>query len=796
YLDENIKGVMVPWMYVGMCFSTFCWHVEDHNFYSISYLHRGAPKTWYGVPGHAAAKMEEVMRKITPNLFGTQPDLHMQLVTMFSPTMLRKHGIPVYRATHEPNEFIVTFPSAYHSGYNNGFNLAEAVNFATPDWISWGHVAVQNYKKFGKIPVFSHDALLLTLTLASLERSDALNSDSIMSYLVPSLQILRDETMAFHDQVQSAGIIKTDLMETYLESHGKMSFARGSTRQKMMAHEDDSYEVRPSKMARTEKMSVGKMDFASNSRVSRQVQWAGRSGKHDGLRCTKCHQYCYIAAVVCVKCRFIGCSDHFRDLCKCDIQAHGCWLYRVDYNNLANYITTLDKSVTATRQWEAEINAVESLSALDRAIEEGEALRAAHVNISLTSLKYFKSLSEKLRHWKRRTIYVTTKKGSLAELQALFEEASSFKIQLPEVKVVEDFLRTAKSCQTQAHFLLKQMSLLKEEELSPKEPNLMILQDENQNLSNLLQNIQKVLDDLGPIAIPESSLLQTELAYINWLLAANALMSKSFTNSSISLSTTSEMFPTIGDIDALLSSPARHAVTQGWKLEKLASLRQMCEIEGRRLCQNNSEHPRSLEEMEAMLKRLIQLPAYPLEAVEILETWKRAQKWTDEVTKALAMKIPFSRALALEADGEACGIPPSSILKRQLNGRIQDTKRWLARTRALFKFDSSSMSFSLQGALEKNDLEDEKLRLVCTCQQVFNDKVTFVRCCGCSGLFHPVCVGLDPHGSLRSSYLCRECCHLRRRTYPHNFPRSDAVYCVCRESTDSVPMICCDFCDE
>ncbi|CAK4669028.1 unnamed protein product, partial [Aphanomyces euteiches] len=113
------------------------------------------------------------------------------------------------------------------------------------------------------------------------------------------------------------------------------------------------------------------------------------------------------------------------------------------------------------------------------------------------------------------------------------------------------------------------------------------------------------------------------------------------------------MFPTIGDIDALLSSPARHAVTQGWKLEKLASLRQMCEIEGRHLCQNISEHPRSLEEMEAMLKRLIQLPAYPLEAVEILETWKRAQKWTDEVTKALAMKIPFSRALAMEADGEA-----------------------------------------------------------------------------------------------------------------------------------------------
>ena len=54
---------------VGMCFSAFCWHNEDHWSYSINYLHWGEPKTWYGVPGDGAELLEDAMKSAAPELF-------------------------------------------------------------------------------------------------------------------------------------------------------------------------------------------------------------------------------------------------------------------------------------------------------------------------------------------------------------------------------------------------------------------------------------------------------------------------------------------------------------------------------------------------------------------------------------------------------------------------------------------------------------------------------------------------------------------------------------------------------
>ncbi|XP_013866429.1 lysine-specific demethylase 5C isoform X2 [Austrofundulus limnaeus] len=159
HINGDISGMKVPWLYVGMVFSTFCWHIEDHWSYSINYLHWGEPKTWYGVPSVAAEQLEDVMKKLTPELFEFQPDLLHQLVTIMNPNILMAHGVPVVRTNQCAGEFVITFPRAYHSGFNQGYNFAEAVNFCTADWLPAGRHCIEHYRRLRRYCVFSHEEL-------------------------------------------------------------------------------------------------------------------------------------------------------------------------------------------------------------------------------------------------------------------------------------------------------------------------------------------------------------------------------------------------------------------------------------------------------------------------------------------------------------------------------------------------------------------------------------------------------------------------------------------------------------
>lgn len=94
-ITESAPGILTPFLYAGTPYSTFGLHTEDGDLYSISYLHTGKPKTWYGVPASEKSKLESLGRKHFPRSFNKCPLFIQHRQTIIDPKMLEAAGITV-----------------------------------------------------------------------------------------------------------------------------------------------------------------------------------------------------------------------------------------------------------------------------------------------------------------------------------------------------------------------------------------------------------------------------------------------------------------------------------------------------------------------------------------------------------------------------------------------------------------------------------------------------------------------------------------------------------------------------
>ncbi|KAL9235163.1 hypothetical protein vseg_009950 [Gypsophila vaccaria] len=302
YENADISGVQVPWLYVGMCFSSFCWHVEDHHLYSLNYMHFGAPKMWYGVPGSDAVKLEDTMKKHLPDLFDEQPDLLHKLVTQLSPSILKSAGVPVYRCVQNEGDFVLTFPRAYHAGFNCGFNCAEAVNLAPIDWFPHGQKAVELYREQQRKTTVSHDKLLLGAAREAVKANWELNL--LRKYTVDNLR--------WKDVCGRDGILSKSLRSRV-----------------------DAENVRREFLCKHSKAL--KMDSSFDATTERE--------------CSVCFFDLHLSAAGC-RCspdRF-ACLHHAKQLCPCSWEGK-YFLFRYDITELNLLVDALEGKLSAIYKW-------------------------------------------------------------------------------------------------------------------------------------------------------------------------------------------------------------------------------------------------------------------------------------------------------------------------------------------------------------------------------------------------------------------------------------------------------------
>nr|XP_043637142.1 lysine-specific demethylase REF6 [Erigeron canadensis] len=295
FMKEEIPGVTSPMVYLSMLFSWFAWHVEDHDFHSLNYMHMGAGKTWYGVPKDAAVAFEDVIRnhgyggEINPIVnFATLGEK----TTIISPEVLVKAGVPCCRLVQNTGEFVVTFPRAYHSGFSHGFNIGEAANIATPGWLAVARDAAIRRASINVAPMVSHCQLLYDLAVSF--------SSSVPTSVKPEP---RSSRLKDKLKVEGEGLVKRSFLLDIMQNNQLLHILGKGSAILVLPEEFIDRRI-PLKSAQSDsddavldKKTMRKFSSSRNNVPS--LKNNGIEGKYKGGECDKMADYGIFSCVTC-----------------------------------------------------------------------------------------------------------------------------------------------------------------------------------------------------------------------------------------------------------------------------------------------------------------------------------------------------------------------------------------------------------------------------------------------------------------------------------------------------------------
>lgn len=146
---EPITGIHTPYLYIGQSYTMFALHSEDYNALSLNYQHSGSPKAWRVCSPRDFSKLEDFVSATIPqnNIpFFPSPagggksgnskcSQFIRHQSIFLPKQtLEAGGVRSWTTRQTPGEMVVTWPLAYHEGWNEGVNVNEACGYGTKRW--------------------------------------------------------------------------------------------------------------------------------------------------------------------------------------------------------------------------------------------------------------------------------------------------------------------------------------------------------------------------------------------------------------------------------------------------------------------------------------------------------------------------------------------------------------------------------------------------------------------------------------------------------------------------------------
>ncbi|XP_034028924.1 lysine-specific demethylase 5B-B isoform X2 [Thalassophryne amazonica] len=642
HVTADICGMTLPWLYIGMCFSSFCWHIEDHWSYSINYLHWGEPKTWYGAPGSAAEQLEEVMKKLAPELFESQPDLLHQLVTIMNPNTLMSYGVPIYRTNQCAGEFVITFPRSYHSGFNQGFNFAEAVNFCTVDWlgngnetgafsqlvsdihIQWCHCSfksiniplgrqcVDHYRMLHRYNVFSHDEMVCNMA----SKADMLDV-VLASAIHKDLVIMIQEEQELREKVQKMGVL-----------HCKEA----------------------------------KYDHLQD----------------DERQCAKCRTTCYLSAITC-PCSpgVLVCLHHISNLCSCPVSSYTL-NYRYTLDNLFPMMNAVKQRAELYDKWasrvtetlEAKLEKKKGLPVFRSLLAESEDKRFPE-NDLLRRLRLVTqdaekccSVAQQLLNGKRKTRYrcgsgKSRSQLTVDELRSFVRQLYNLSCSLPQAPLLKELLNRIDDFQQHSE---------------------KVLADDLPSVAEI-QSLLDVSFDFD-VELPELSLLRMRLEQARWL---EGVQHASAQPATLTLETMRRL------IDQGVGLAPHASVEKAMaRLQELLTVSEHWEDKASSLLK--ARPPHSIETLTAAAEKASVIPAHLPTCVLLKDSIRKAREWLQEVEELQAgCHVPVVDSLSdMVLRGQAIQVHLEPLDK--LESSVVEVQEWKESATLLFLDKDSPFS--------------------------------------------------------------------------------------------------------